>query len=160
MYQALDGRLIEVTKMGQPSPRMPKKCCGRLMVLDTFNYNFSSQFFLQLFRNFDYWPLNGGSTVCIIKNLALGNITEKRVLMLVEPSPGHVPTIKSENVPQSRLQGLLILMENISFRSSGMRKTQNFEILGGLKWYSSLDIFFSWVFSRLHFGGKMSCESF
>ena len=75
---------------------------------------------------------NGGSTVCIIKNLALGNITEKRVLMPVEPSPGHVLAIKSENVPQSRLQGLLILMENITFRSSGMRKTQNFEILGGL----------------------------
>ena len=77
--------------------------------------------------------------------------------MPVEPSPGHVLAIKSENVPQSRLQGLLILMESISFRSSGMRKTQNFEILGGLMCYSSLDTFFSWVFSRLHFGGKISC---
>ena len=52
--------------------------------------------------------------------------------MPVEPSPGHVLATKSENVPQSRLQGLLILMGNITFRSSGMRKTQNFEILGGL----------------------------
>ena len=71
MYQALDGRLIEVTKMGQPSPRMPKKCCDRLMVLDTFNYNFSSQFFLQLFRNFDY-HLMEVQLYALLKTLLLG----------------------------------------------------------------------------------------
>ena len=68
---------------------------------------------------------------------------------------------------------LLIQMQNISLRSSGMRRKQNFEIVFGFKsdtavltftfrFLSSLlfslflpHFFFScWAFSRLHFGGK------
>ena len=71
------------------------------------------------------------------------------------------------------LCSLLIQMQNISLRSSGMRRKQNFEIVFGFKsdtavltftfrFLSSLlsslflpHFFFScWTFSRLHFGGK------
>ena len=70
------------------------------------------------------------------------------------------------------LRGLLIQMQNISLRSSGMRRKQNFEIkviksdtavltftfrfLSSLLFSLFLPHFFfsSWAFSRLHFGGK------
>ena len=71
------------------------------------------------------------------------------------------------------LRGLLIQMQNISLRSSGMRRKQNFEIVFGFKsdtavltftfrFLSSLlfslflpHFFFSfWAFSRLRFGEK------
>ena len=77
------------------------------------------------------------------------------------------------------LRGLLIQMQNISLRSSGMRRKENFEIGFGFKsdiavltftfrFLSSLlfllflpHFFFScWGFSRLHFGGKSFKESF
>ena len=63
MYQALDGRLIQVTTIGEPSLGQPKW---------PFIRGLSSHSFLQLFRDFDYrplnrgWPLNGGSTVIIV----------------------------------------------------------------------------------------------
>ena len=70
------------------------------------------------------------------------------------------------------LRGLLIQMQNISLRSSGMRIKQNFKIVFGFKsdtavltvtfrFLSSLlfslflpDFFSCWAFSRLHFGGN------
>ena len=63
MYQAHDGRLIEVTTIGELPLKQPKW---------PFNRGLSSHSFLQLFRDFDYWPLNrgwplnGGSTVIIV----------------------------------------------------------------------------------------------
>ena len=69
------------------------------------------------------------------------------------------------------LHGLLIQMQNISSRSSGMRRKQNFEIVFGFKsdaavltltfrflpsFFAFLASFFfpCWAFSRLRFGGK------
>ena len=71
------------------------------------------------------------------------------------------------------LCGLLIQMQNISLRSSGMHRKQNFEIVFGFKSDTAVltftfrflssplfslflpHCFFScWAFSRLHFGGK------
>ena len=69
--------------------------------------------------------------------------------------------------------GVLIQMHNISFRSSGMRRKQNFAIVFEFKSDTAVltftfrflsssfffafvaSFFFScWAFSRLHFGGK------
>ena len=57
MYKALDGRLIEVTTMGELSLGRPKGDHGRLIG------GLISHSFLHLFRDFDYRPLNGGSIV-------------------------------------------------------------------------------------------------
>ena len=57
VYKALDGRLIEVTTMGELSLGRPKGGGGRLIG------GLISHSFLHLFRDFDYRPLNGGSNV-------------------------------------------------------------------------------------------------
>ena len=109
---------------------------------------------------------------------APGDFGEKRVLKLVEWFSDHCRAIKELKLTTNRfagrtLGGLLIQMQNISLRSSGMRRNQNFEIVFGFKsdtavltftfrFLSSLLFslflphFFSscWAFSRLHFGGK------
>ena len=55
MYQVLDGPLIEVSTRGELSLGRPKAGRGR------FNKSgLSAHSFLQLFRAFDYWPLNRG----------------------------------------------------------------------------------------------------
>ena len=76
-----------------------------------------------------------------------------------------------------KLHGLLNQMQNISLRSSGIRRMQNFEFLG-LKvtqqsWlllftlspplffrFSCLIFLSCWAFGRLHFGGKSLEEKF
>ena len=58
------------------------------------------------------------------------------------------------------LHGLLIQMQNISLRSSGMRRKQNFEITFRFLSFPLFSLFlphfffYCWAFSRLHFGGN------
>ena len=120
------------------------------------------------------------SLVPVFKNdinpFAPGVFAEKRVLKLVEWFPGHC--FKELKLTTNRftgctLHGLLMQMQNISLRSSGMCRKQNFEIVFGFKsdtavltftfcFHSSPlfslflpHFFFScWAFSRLCFGGK------
>ena len=108
---------------------------------------------------------------------APGDFAKKRVLKLVEWSLSCYKELKLTTnwFTGHTLRGLLILMQNISLRSSGMRRKQNFKIVFGFKsdtavltftfrFLSSLlfslflpHFFVScWAFSRLHFGGKSS----
>ena len=105
-----------------------------------------------------------------INLFAPGDFAEKRILKLVKWFSGHCCAIWFTG---RTLCGLLIQMQNISLRSSGMRRKQNLEIVFGFKsdtavftftfrFLSSLlfllflpHFFFScWAFSRLQFGGK------
>ena len=89
---------------------------------------------------------------------APGDFGEKRVLKLVEWFSDHCRAIKELKLTTNRLAGrtlggLLIQMQNISLRSSGMRRKQNFSSL--LFSLFLPHFFFScWAFSRLRFGGK------
>ena len=79
-------------------------------------------------------------------------------------SPGLLDRTFFARWPLTRctLRSLLIQMQNVSLRSSGMCRKQNFEIAFTFFFLSSPlfllflpHIFFScWAFSRLHFGGK------
>ena len=56
MYQALDDRLINELTMGELSLGRPLDRGGCLILYS----------FLQLFRDFDLWPLNGDPTVDVL----------------------------------------------------------------------------------------------
>ena len=68
---------------------------------------------------------------------APGDFAEERILKLVEWSLSCYKELKltTNRFTGHTLRGLLIQMQNISLRSSGMRRKQNFE--------SSLDFYFS-----------------
>ena len=56
MYQALDDRLMDERTMGELSLGRPLDRGGCLILYS----------FLQLFRDFDFWPLNGDPTVYVL----------------------------------------------------------------------------------------------
>ena len=67
-----------------------------------------------------------------------GDFAEKRVLKLVEWFSGHCHVIKELKLTTNpftgrALHGLLIQIQNISLRSSGMGRKQNFEIVFGFE---------------------------
>ena len=70
---------------------------------------------------------------CIFNPFAPGDFAEKRVLKLVEWFSGHCRAIElkltTNRFTGRTLGGLLIQMQNISSRSLGMRRKQNFEIV-------------------------------
>ena len=94
---------------------------------------------------------------------APGDFAEKRVLKLVEWFSGHCRAkglkLTTNRFTGRTLRGLLIQMQNISLRSSGMRRKQNFDtfrFLSSLLFSLFLPHFFFLLlaFSRLQFGGK------
>ena len=66
---------------------------------------------------------------------APGDFAEERILKLVEWSLSCYKELKltTNRFTGHTLRGLLILMQNISLRSSGMRRKQNFKIVFGFK---------------------------
>ena len=80
------------------------------------------------------------SLVPVFKNdinpFAPEDFAEKHVLKLVEWFSGHCYKeikLTTNRFTGCTLHGLLIQMQNISLRSSGIRRKQNFKIVFGLK---------------------------
>ena len=85
-----------------------------------------------------------GGTQWFLNPLARGNFAEKRNLKLVEPVFGHCLVIKTTKPFTGRtLRGLLILMQNISVRGSGMRRKGDTAVLTfSFRFLSSPPLFF------------------
>ena len=102
MYQVLGGRLID---------RVDEK--GK------YNFPFFSKILFH--QDFDYRPLNP---------FAPGDFAEKRRVVFWSLSCYKELKLTTNRFTGRTLGGLLIQMQNISLRSSGMRRKQNFDILG------------------------------